>query len=129
MELYVGNLSFHSTEESLRETFMAFGQVEKVQIITDRDTGRSRGFAFVTMATAEEGQAVIDQLHGKEIDGRVVTINQARGRETRPRFSGGNFGGPRRSGSFSGSRGGGYGERRGGGGFRGRGGYGDEDRY
>jgi RNA recognition motif-containing protein len=76
-KLYVGNLSFQSTEEDLRELFEAHGTVESVAIITDRDTGRARGFGFVEMSTAEEAQAAIRALDGKSMDGRQIKVNEA----------------------------------------------------
>ena len=77
-KLYVGNLPYSITEQSLNETFTAHGEVESVKIITDRDTGRSKGFGFVEMATDEEALSAIDKLNGHEIDGRALTVNEAR---------------------------------------------------
>jgi len=88
MRIYVGNMSFDTNEGVLRDTFAEFGQVEEVAIITDRDTGRPRGFAFVTMASDSEGQAAIDGLNGTELDGRTLNVNEAR-----PRSEGGGRGG------------------------------------
>jgi RNA recognition motif-containing protein len=91
MKLYVGNLSFSTTEEGLQNEFSAHGQVEEVAVITDRDTGRPRGFAFVTMSNDEEARAAIESLNGREIDGRTITVNEAR-----PKTNvGGGRGGPR----------------------------------
>ncbi|MEO6848881.1 MAG: RNA-binding protein [Chthoniobacterales bacterium] len=95
MKLYVGNLSFNTTENELQDLFEQFGTVSDVSLITDKMTGRSRGFAFVTMGGAEEGKAAIAGLNNKEADGRKLTINEARPREDRPQrsFSGGGGGG------------------------------------
>jgi len=84
-EVYVGNISFSATEESLKEAFSAFGTVESVNIITDRETGRSRGFAFVKMSQDDEANAAINGMNGKELDGRPLKVNEAKQRE----FSGG----------------------------------------
>ena len=78
MRLYVGNLSYSTTQETLETEFGAFGQVEEVAIINDRETGRPRGFAFVTMASPDDGRAAIENLNGREIDGRSITVNEAR---------------------------------------------------
>ncbi len=83
MKLYVGNLSFSSTEQDLEEVFGEIGTVESVNIIEDRDTGRSRGFGFVEMSSKEEGQNAISQLDGKEVDGRNLKVNEAKPRENR----------------------------------------------
>src|SRR5262245_40389632 len=82
-KLYVGNLSFDTSENDLRDLVGAFGTVTEVNLIMDRATGRSRGFGFVTMATPEAAQAVITALGGKEVNGRTLTINEARPREER----------------------------------------------
>ena len=103
MNLYVGNLYRGTTEEALKNYFETVGVVESVRVIKDRETGESRGFAFATMATAQDGQAVIDQLDGKEFDGRPLRITEAQERAPRP--AGGGFGGDRRGG-FGGDRGG-----------------------
>jgi cold-inducible RNA-binding protein len=95
MKLYVGNLSFNTTDPDLRDLFAEYGTVEDVHLVTDRGTGKSRGFAFVTMSSAEEGRAAITALEGKQVDGRNLTVNEAR-----PKNEGGK-GGKR---SFSGSR-------------------------
>ncbi|HZS08597.1 MAG TPA: RNA-binding protein [Blastocatellia bacterium] len=81
MKLYVGNVEFQTTEQDLRELFSQAGTVESTSIVTDRDSGRSRGFAFVEMASQEEGQAAITQFNGKEINGRSLTVNEARPKE------------------------------------------------
>lgn len=118
MKLYVGNLSFKTTESQLRDLFAAHGEVTSASLVMDRETGRPRGFGFVEFANAEQAQAAITALHGKNIDGRDLTVNEARPREDR----GGGGGGGR--GSFGGSRGGGGGGRGGfGGGGGGRGGW------
>ena len=102
MKLYVGNLSFHTSEADLNDLFAQHGTVESCRIITDRDTGRSRGFGFVEMSSAAEGQAAIAALAGKEIDGRALTVNEAKPQENRG--GGGGFGG----GGRGGGRGGGW---------------------
>jgi RNA recognition motif-containing protein len=83
--IYVGNLSFRATEEDIRGAFSAHGEVSSVNIIMDRETGRSRGFAFVEMPNADEASAAIEAINGKEISGRGVTVNEARPRTDRPR--------------------------------------------
>jgi cold-inducible RNA-binding protein len=80
VKIYVGNLSFSTTEDSLRTKFEEFGQVEEVAIITDRDTGRSRGFGFVTMPSSDEATAAIEALNSVELDGRALKVNEARPR-------------------------------------------------
>jgi RNA recognition motif-containing protein len=82
MRLYVGNLSFDSTEASIHQAFAAFGGVNSVQIVTDRETGRPRGFGFVDMAESQEGEAAISGLNGAELDGRALTVNEAHARPT-----------------------------------------------
>jgi len=98
-KLYVGNLSFRTTSDELREAFAAVGTVESASVIEDRDTGRSRGFAFVEMATAEEAAAAIEQFNGKEFGGRNLTVNEAKARAERGR---GGYGGGRDRGSYGG---------------------------
>ena len=107
-KLYVGNLNYNTTEESLREAFCANGrEVTSVSIIMDRETGRSRGFAFVEMSTAEFAQQALQELDGQELDGRMLRINEARERESRgPGGPPRSFGGPRPGGGFSGGPGG-----------------------
>jgi RNA recognition motif-containing protein len=78
MKLYIGNLSFSTTEETLQAEFAAFGQVEEVAVISDRDTGRPRGFAFVSMNNDNEAKAAIESLNGTELDGRTITVNEAK---------------------------------------------------
>ena len=114
--IYVGNLSYQTTETDLSTLFEQVGQVESVNIITDRDTGRSKGFGFVEMGN-EEADKAIAQFNGTELNGRSITVNEARPREER---SGG--GGGRGRGGYGGNRGGGGGGR--GGDRGGRGGYG-----
>src|SRR2546426_8237105 len=82
-KLYVGNLSFRTTSEELRDAFAAVGTVESASVIEDRDTGRSRGFAFVEMATPEEAAAAIEQFNGKDFGGRNLTVNEAKPRADR----------------------------------------------
>jgi cold-inducible RNA-binding protein len=89
MNIYVGNLSFDATEEDLRTAFGAFGEVAAVSIITDRETGRSRGFAFVEMPDDGQAKAAITEMNLKEIQGRAVTVNEARPKTDRPRSGGG----------------------------------------
>jgi len=95
MKLYVGNLSFDSTEQDLQDIFGEVGTVESVSIIEDRDTGRSRGFGFVEMSSKSEGQDAISQLDGKEVDGRNLKVNEAKPRENRGGGGGGGYGGNR----------------------------------
>ncbi len=98
-KLYVGNLSFKVTDQDLAAHFAAAGNVTSASVITDRATGRSRGFGFVEFATAEEAQKAIEMFHGQEMDGRALVVNEARQREERPRTGGGYRGG---SGGYSG---------------------------
>jgi cold-inducible RNA-binding protein len=91
-KLYVGNLSFRTTADELRDAFASVGNVESASVIEDRDTGRSRGFAFVEMATAEEAAAAIEQFNGKEFGGRNLTVNEAKPREDRGGRGGGRGG-------------------------------------
>jgi cold-inducible RNA-binding protein len=91
-KLFVGNLSFNTTENDLQDAFAAHGVVTEANLMTDRDTGRPRGFAFVTMASPEEAQKAIDAMNGATLDGRNLTVNEARPREER---SGGGFSGGR----------------------------------
>jgi cold-inducible RNA-binding protein len=102
-KLYVGNLSYSVSNADLEQLFAPHGTVESAHVITDRDTGRSKGFGFVEMGSDQQAQAAISALHGKEVSGRSLTVNEARPREER---SGGGFGG-------------GGGKRGGGGGFGG----------
>lgn len=84
-KLFVGNLSWGTTEEALEEAFSEAGEVTSVAIITDRDSGRSKGFGFVEMASAEAAQKAVEMLNGKDMDGRALTVNIARPKEERPR--------------------------------------------
>jgi cold-inducible RNA-binding protein len=93
MKLYVGNLSFDTTENDLRTLFSDFGTVTDIYLVSDRATGNSRGFAFVTLSSASEGAAAINGLAGREFSGRSLTVNEARPKEDRPRRS---FAGSRR---------------------------------
>lgn len=88
MNIYVGNLSYNTTDESLRSAFEAHGRVDSARVIMDKFTGQSRGFGFVEMANRSEAQAAIDALNGKDLDGRPVRVNEARPREERPRTGG-----------------------------------------
>jgi RNA recognition motif-containing protein len=115
MKIFVGNMSFGTDENTLRDLFSQHGEVDEVNIVTDRDSGRPRGFAFVTMRDDAQAQAAIEALNGRQIDGRALSVNEAR---PRPAGTGG------RGGSGGGGRGG-YG----GGGGGGRGGYGDRGGY
>lgn len=115
MRIYVGNLAYETGDQELRQAFEAHGEVQEVSVVRDRDTGRSRGFAFVEMPTTAEAQAAIAELNGKDIGGRAITVNEARARQERGSGGGGGYGG--RGGGGSG--GGGYGGRGGGGGGRG----------
>jgi len=113
--LYVGNLSFNTTADGVRTAFQQFGTVSDVHLVSDRETGRSRGFAFVTMGTPEEATKAIEGMDGRTLDGRPLRVNEAEQRQQR---GGGGGGG------FRGGGGGGYGGGGGGGGRGGRGGYG-----
>ena len=112
-KLYVGNLSFRTTSEELRDAFAAAGTVESASVIEDRDTGRSRGFAFVEMATAEEAAAAIEQFNGKDFGGRNLTVNEAKPRADRGGGGGGRggYGGGGGRGGYGGGGGGGGGDR------------------
>ncbi|MBI5773363.1 MAG: RNA-binding protein [Verrucomicrobia bacterium] len=103
-KLFVGNLSFTTTENDLQDTFAAFGTVMEANLMSDRMTGRSRGFGFVTMSTPEEAQKAIEGLNGKEVGGRALTVNVARPREERPAGGGGGGGRREYGGSGGGSR-------------------------
>lgn len=92
-KLYVGNLSFDTTEGALRDLFETCGSVTSCNLITDKFTGKSRGFGFVEMSSAEEASKAISELHSKECDGRPLTVNEAKPREDRPRGGGGGGGG------------------------------------
>jgi len=92
-KLFVGNLSFNATQEQLQDLFAAHGTVVEIDVIKDKFSGRPRGFGFVTMETKEGADAAVKALNGKEIDGRALTVNEARPREERAPRSGGGYGG------------------------------------
>lgn len=108
MKLYVGNLSFNTTNQDLNELFGTIGAVESSNVIEDRETGRSRGFGFVEMASQADGEKAISELNGKEVDGRALKVNEAKPQGDRGGRGGGGYGG-----------GGGRGNRSGGGGYGG----------
>ena len=122
-KLYVGNLSFKTTGEDLQQLFSQAGTVESANVVTDRDSGFSRGFGFVEMASKEEGEAAISQFNGTDLDGRALTVNEARPREERSGGGGGGRGGFGGGGNRGGGGGGG-GRSGGGGGYGGGGGRG-----
>ena len=113
-KLYVGNLAFQTTSQDLQELFAQAGTVESASVVEDRETGRSRGFAFVEMATKEEASTAIDQFNGKELGGRALKVNEAKPRENRGFGGGGRGGSNGNRGGFGGSRGGGRGGNYGG---------------
>jgi RNA recognition motif-containing protein len=115
-KLYVGNLPYGVSDSDLQQMFEAHGTVQSAQVIMDRDTGRSKGFGFVEMGSDAEAQAAITAMHGSEIEGRALTVNEARPKE------GGGGGGRGGGGGYGGGRGGGGGGRGGGGGYGGGGG-------
>jgi cold-inducible RNA-binding protein len=127
-KLYVGNLSFQTTEDALRAHFEQFGAVTDIYVAMDKFTGRPRGFAFVTMGTADEAKVAIEKTNGVQLDGRPLQVNEARPKEDRP--AGGGFGGGGERRGFGGGGGGrgGFGGRGGRGGDRGGFG-GGRDRY
>lgn len=111
-KLYVGNLSFDTMENDIRDLFAKVGTVQSCDLITDKMTGKSRGFAFVEMGSDAEAQKAIAELGGKELDGRPLTVNEARPREDRPRRDGGGgYGGGGGGYGGGGGRGGGGGKR------------------
>ncbi|HYP05346.1 MAG TPA: RNA-binding protein [Bryobacteraceae bacterium] len=114
--IFVGNLSYGTTEAELEALFSAYGAVEKVSVVKDRDTGQARGFAFVEMTNANEAANAIQALNGREVNGRAVNVNEARPRE--PRGGGGGGYGGGYGGGGGGGRGGGRGSGGGGGGNR-----------
>ena len=124
-KLFVGNLSFNTTENDLQDAFAAHGTVVEANLMMDRMSGRPRGFGFVTMSSPAEAQAAIAALNGKEMDGRALTVNEAKPREERPGGGGGGFGGGGGGGGrgYGGGGGGGGGRERSGGGGGGRGRY------
>ncbi len=105
MRIYVGNFAYEMTEQELREAFEAHGQVQEVHMVSDRDSGRSKGFAFVEMPTGAEAQAAIGALNGKEFGGRAITVNEARPRQERSSGGGGGYGNRGGGGGFGGGRG------------------------
>ncbi|MBI4312773.1 MAG: RNA-binding protein [Chloroflexi bacterium] len=115
MRIYVGNFAYEVTDQELRQAFEAFGKVDEVTVVRDRDTGRSKGFGFIEMPTAAEAQAAITGLNGKELRGRAITVNEARPRPAGGGFGGGGggggYGGGARRGSGGGGGGGGRGSR------------------
>ena len=117
MNIYVGNLAYNATDEELRSAFEAFGQVTSVKIVRDRDSGRSRGFAFVEMEDGEGAQNAVAQMNGRDLKGRNLVVNEAR-----PREQGGSGGGGGSRGGYGGGGGGGGGRGGYGGGGGGRGG-------
>lgn len=108
-KLYVGNLPFNTTEPDLEDLFGQSGKVTEVLLVQDKFTGKSRGFAFVTMGSDEDAQNAINQLHGKPLEGRPLTVNEARPRDERPRGGGGGYGGGGGGGGYGGGSGGGAG--------------------
>jgi RNA recognition motif-containing protein len=126
MDIYVGNLPYTATEEDVTDLFAAYGPVERVKIITDRETGRSKGFAFVTLGDQSQLNAAIEALDGQDYQGRALRVNASEPKEARPGGGGGGYGGERRGGGGGGGGykgGGGGGDRRGGGGgYKGGGG-------
>ena len=119
-KLYVGNLSYDVDSSALESLFSPHGTVRSAQIITDRDTGRSKGFGFVEMGSDAEAQAAIAALNGQQSGGRALTVNEAKPREERPRGGGGGYGGGGGGGGGRGGYGGGGGRGGSGGGGRGR---------
>jgi RNA recognition motif-containing protein len=124
-KLYVGNLTYRVSSSDLEQLFSQYGSVESAEVISDRDTGRSKGFGFVEMSNDAEARAAIDALNDQEHDGRRLTVNEARPREPRTGGGGGGGGG----GGWRGGGGGGAGGAGGGGGRGGRGGGYDSRRY
>jgi RNA recognition motif-containing protein len=109
MKLYVGNLSFDTTNQDLNELFGAIGNVESTNVIEDRETGRPRGFAFVEMTEKADGERAISELDGKEVAGRQIKVNEAKPQENRGGYGGGGRGGYGGGGGRGGNRGGGGG--------------------
>ncbi len=119
MRLYVGGLPYQTNEQDLIDLFAQFGQVISATVITDRDTGRSKGFGFVELGSDDEAHAAIDRLNGSSLGNRTITVNEARERQASQNRGGGYRGGGDRR---SGGGGGGYNDRNGGGGYSDRGG-------
>ena len=109
MDIYVGNLAYSTNDESLKEAFSAYGEVTSARVVTDRMTGRSKGFGFVEMPDRTQAQAAIDALNGKDLDGRALRVNESQPKPREERRGGGGGGG---FGGGRGGRGGGGGERR-----------------
>jgi RNA recognition motif-containing protein len=134
MDIYVGNLPYSATEEDVSGLFAAYGPVDRVKIITDRETGRSKGFAFVTLGDQSQLNAAIEALNGYDYQGRALRVNASEPKEFKPGGGGGERRGGGGGGGYGGDRrgggGGGYGgDRRGGGGYKGGGGgYGGDRR-
>ena len=116
MNIFVGNLSYRTDEQVLRQLFEAYGEVSSATVAQDRETGRSRGFGFVEMPDGTAATAAIEQLNGREVEGRTLAVNEARPREDRPRREGGGGGGGYSGGGGGGRSGGGGGGYSGGGG-------------
>jgi cold-inducible RNA-binding protein len=138
MDIYVGNLPYTATEEDVTDLFAAYGPVDRVKIITDRETGRSKGFAFVTLGDQSQLNASIEALDGHDFQGRALRVNASEPKEPRPGGfrsggggGGGGYGGERRGGGggggYKGGGGGGYGGDRRGGGYKGGGGRSNDD--
>ena len=111
MKLYVGNLSFNTSAQDLTDLFASIGTVQSANVIEDRETGRSRGFGFVEMASQSDGENAIAQLNGKEVDGRELKVNEAKPQESRGGGGRGGYGGGGGGGGRGGNRGGGGGDR------------------
>lgn len=110
LKMYVGNLTYGVTDASLQQMFSEFGSVRSAQVVMDRDTGRSKGFGFVEMSSDDEARAAMTAMNGREVDGRTLTVNEARPKEARSGGGGGYGGGGR--GGYGGGGGGGGGNRR-----------------
>jgi cold-inducible RNA-binding protein len=103
LKIYVGNLSYDTSDSDLQAAFAAYGEVSSAEVVTDRDTGRPRGFGFVEMANKDEAQAAMAALNGSQLQGRTLTVNEARARSERPQGNRGGYGGSR--GGYGGGRG------------------------
>jgi cold-inducible RNA-binding protein len=103
--IYVGNISYQTTEDDLRAAFSTFGGIERVNIVTDRDTGQPRGFAFVEMSEQDSAEKAIAQLNGTDLNGRAITVNEARPKPSRGGGGGGGYGGGRGGSGGGGGRG------------------------
>ena len=128
-KLYVGNLSYDTDQQTLEQMFAEYGTVSSVELIMDRETGQSKGFGFVQMGSDSEAADAIEGMHERQVDGRNLTVNEARPKTDRPRGNGGGGGGYGGGGGGGGYGGGGGGGRRGGGGGGGYGGGGGGNRY